>query len=134
MSPEEEGPTNHKQGHFRVSNSEKITNLPHQVVNSLDLYDLNLHQPYPIPPSTANLPFLNFLYLSRIPNVVRISFDGNRLTGTNPDSYGSFSKLFTSITLSRNCLFGKIPVSLAKLNLAFVDFSRNGLERCCLGR
>ncbi|KAJ1399174.1 Leucine-rich repeat-containing N-terminal, plant-type [Sesbania bispinosa] len=159
-------------------------------VNDFQLSGLELHQPYPIPPSIANLPFLNFLYLynipnligpipplignlttlrylmishtnisgqipnslsqiktlvtidfsynslsgplppslSTLPNLVGITFDGNFLSGAIPESYGSFSKLFTSMTLSRNSLSGKIPASLAKLNLAFVDFSRNMLE------
>jgi Leucine-rich repeat (LRR) protein len=159
-------------------------------VNDLDLSDLDLPQPLPIPPSITNLPFLfylslrsipnlvgtipssisslsklRYLYISKsnisgeipntlsqiktlvtldfsynkltgplpdtissLPNLVGITFDGNQLTGAIPESYGSFSNLFTSMTLSRNRLSGKIPPSLAKLNLAFVDLSRNALE------
>lgn len=66
--------------------------------------------------------------LSSLPNLVGITFDGNQISGAIPDSYGSFSSLFTSMTLSRNRLSGKIPATLAKLNLAFVDLSRNTLE------
>lgn len=66
--------------------------------------------------------------ISSLPNLVGITFDGNQISGAIPDSYGSFSNLFTSMTLSRNKLTGKIPATLAKLNLAFVDLSRNMLE------
>ncbi|XP_027347001.1 polygalacturonase inhibitor 2-like [Abrus precatorius] len=159
-------------------------------VNYLDLSNLNLAKPYPIPPSIGNLPYIDFLSISGIPNLVGpippaiaklsklnyiyithtnvsgnipeffsqiksivtldfsynslsgnlpesistlprlvgITFDGNRLSGPIPDSYGSFSNLFTSMSISRNQLSGKIPATLAKLNLAFVDLSRNMLE------
>ncbi|KAL2343757.1 hypothetical protein Fmac_005042 [Flemingia macrophylla] len=159
-------------------------------VNNLDLTNLKLPKPYPIPSSIGNLPYLDFLYigstpnlvgvippaignltklhylyithtnisgeipdflsqittlvtldfsynalsgtlpasLSKLPNLVGITFDGNRISGAIPDSYGSFSNLFTSMTLSRNSLSGRIPGTLAKLNLAFVDLSRNMLE------
>ncbi|KAK7400226.1 hypothetical protein VNO78_11427 [Psophocarpus tetragonolobus] len=159
-------------------------------VNNLDLSNLNLPKQYPIPSSISNLPYLNFLSirsipnligsippaiakltqlrylyithtnvsgaiphslsqiktlvtldfsynalsgtlpasLSSLPNLVGITFDGNRISGAIPDSYGSFSKLFTAMTLSRNRLTGKIPATFANLNLAFVDLSRNMLE------
>ncbi|BAT74056.1 hypothetical protein LR48_Vigan464s002400 [Vigna angularis] len=159
-------------------------------VNSLDLTDLSLPKPYPIPSSVANLPYLSFLYISRInnlvgpispsiakltklrylyithtnvsgqiphflsqmktlltidfsynalsgtlppslsslPNLLGISFDGNHISGAIPDSFGSFPKHFTVLTLSRNRLTGKIPATLAKLDLAFVDLSQNMLE------
>ncbi|RDX65813.1 Polygalacturonase inhibitor 2, partial [Mucuna pruriens] len=159
-------------------------------VNNLDLTNLNLPQPYPIPPSIGNLPYLsyvfigstpnlvgpippaiakltklNYLYithtnvsgqipdflsqikslvtldfsynalsgslpasLSSLPNLVGITFDGNQISGSIPDSFGSFSNQFTSMTISRNRLTGKIPATLANLNLAFVDLSRNKLE------
>ena len=160
-------------------------------VNNLDLENLDLPKPVPIPPSIANLPFLTFLSLSRIPNLVgtilppsifklkklqyltlsytsisgeipntlsqiktllgidffnnkltgplpatlsslpnliEITFDRNQLTGTIPESYGSFPKSFTWLSLSQNRLSGKIPASLAKLNLALVDLSGNKLE------
>ncbi|XP_019464633.1 PREDICTED: polygalacturonase inhibitor 2-like isoform X1 [Lupinus angustifolius] len=66
--------------------------------------------------------------LSLLPNLVGITFNDNFLTGPIPESYGSFSNLFTSITLQRNQLSGNIPTTLAKLNLAFVDLSSNRLE------
>ncbi|KAL9329095.1 hypothetical protein ACSQ67_004098 [Phaseolus vulgaris] len=125
-------------------------------VNNLDLSGHNLPKPYPIPSSLANLPYLNFLYIgginnliktlvtldfsynalsgtlppsiSSLPNLGGITFDGNRISGAIPDSYGSFSKLFTAMTISRNRLTGKIPPTFANLNLAFVDLSRNMLE------
>lgn len=73
---------------------------------------------------SGNLP----ASISSLPNLVGITFDGNQISGTIPDSYGSFSNLFTSMTLSRNRLTGKIPATLAKLDLSFVDLSRNTLE------
>ncbi|XP_058731324.1 polygalacturonase inhibitor 2-like [Vicia villosa] len=159
-------------------------------VNYLDLSDLDLPQPVSFPPSITNLPFLSFLYISRIPNLVGpippsisnlsklqylyitqcnisgeipntfsqiktlitidfsynnlsgplpdilpslpnfvgIAFDGNKLTGPIPESYGSFTKSFTVLTMSQNRLSGNIPASLGKLNLAYVDLSRNSLE------
>ncbi|KAL5054640.1 hypothetical protein RYX36_035324 [Vicia faba] len=158
-------------------------------VNNLDLFDLDLPQPVSIPPSITNLPFLFYLSLTNIPNLVGaippsissltklqylyfsqnnltgvipntlsqikslltldfsynkltgplpdtlsslpnfvgITFDGNQLSGSIPESYGSFPDSFTSLTLSRNSLSGAIPASLAKLNLSFVDLSRNSL-------
>ncbi|CAL0324503.1 unnamed protein product [Lupinus luteus] len=66
--------------------------------------------------------------LSQLPNLVGISFNDNFLSGTIPESYGSFSNLFTSITLERNQLSGNIPATLAKLNLSFVDLSSNRFE------
>ncbi|OIW00798.1 hypothetical protein TanjilG_18108 [Lupinus angustifolius] len=63
--------------------------------------------------------------LSLLPNLDGISFNDNFLSGPIPESYGSFSNLFTSITLKRNQLSGNIPATLAKLNLSFVDLSSN---------
>ncbi|KAK2377063.1 polygalacturonase inhibitor [Trifolium repens] len=160
------------------------------VVYHLNLSNLDLPQPLPIPPSIINFPFLNTLSFDRIPNLVGaippsiatlaklehffirhtnisgeipdalsqmkslvsitlydnkltgtlpntlpslpnlrgIAFDDNQLTGPIPDSYGSFSSSFKVLSLSRNRLSGKIPASLAKLNLTVVDLSWNKLE------
>ncbi|KAK7319344.1 hypothetical protein RJT34_04063 [Clitoria ternatea] len=65
--------------------------------------------------------------ISSLPNLVRITFDGNRISGPILDSYGSFSNL-TTMTLSHNRLSWKIPATMAKLNLAVLDLSRNMLE------
>ncbi|XP_045823727.1 polygalacturonase inhibitor 2-like [Trifolium pratense] len=160
-------------------------------VNSLELSDLDLPEPLPIPPSIfTNLPFLHdltfnhipnlvgpippsitnltklqYLYIMRtnisgeipntlsqiktligiilyynkltgtlpdtlpsLPNLEEIAFIHNQLTGSIPESYGTFSNSFTGLSLSRNRLSGKIPASLAKLNLLYVDLSRNALE------
>ncbi|KAF1876393.1 hypothetical protein Lal_00029741 [Lupinus albus] len=159
-------------------------------INILSLSNLNLPKPYPIPSSIGNLPFLQILDISNIPNLVDpiplaitnltklryiyithtnisssipefmsriqtlvtidfsynklsgelpsslsllpnlvgITFNDNFLSGPIPESYGSFSNLFTSITLQRNQLSGNVPATLAKLNLAFVDLSSNRLE------
>ncbi|GAU42438.1 hypothetical protein TSUD_247800 [Trifolium subterraneum] len=156
----------------------------------LNLSNLHLPQPLPIPPSIVNLVYLNTLSFHNIPNLVGsiphsiatlpkleyffirntsisskipealsnmktlvaiilssnkltgtlpdtlpslpnlagIAFDDNQLTGPIPESYGSFSSLFRVLSLSRNRLSGKIPASLAKLNLELVDLSRNKLE------
>jgi Leucine-rich repeat (LRR) protein len=66
--------------------------------------------------------------LPSLPNLRGIAFDDNQLTGPIPDSYGSFSSSFKVLSLSRNRLSGKIPASLAKLNLTVVDLSWNKLE------
>jgi hypothetical protein len=66
--------------------------------------------------------------LSSLPKLKGIGFDGNQLTGEIPESYGSFSTdLFKVLTLSRNRLSGKIPASLAKLNLEMLNVSNNNL-------
>ncbi|KAK2430844.1 polygalacturonase inhibitor [Trifolium repens] len=158
-------------------------------INRLDLSNLDLPQPLPIPPSIINLDFLITLSFNRIPNLIGsippffvalpklehlfiqytnisgeipyylskmkslvgitlthnkltgtlpdtlpslpnlngIAFNDNQLTGPIPKSYGSFSSSFRVLSLSRNRLSGKIPASLAKLNLTVVDLSSNKL-------
>lgn len=66
--------------------------------------------------------------LSSLPNVFSIYFNGNQLTGTIPESYGSLPKSFLCLGLAENRLSGKIPASLAKLNLVLVNLSGNALE------
>jgi hypothetical protein len=66
--------------------------------------------------------------LPSIPNLRGIAFNDNQLTGPIPESYGSFSNSFTVLSVSHNRLSGKIPNSLAKLNLTVVDLSWNELE------
>ncbi|KAK7290462.1 hypothetical protein RIF29_04905 [Crotalaria pallida] len=65
--------------------------------------------------------------LSQLNKLVRFDFDNNKLTGPIPDSYGYFKNLGT-FTLARNQLSGRIPVSLAKLNVYYINFSKNRFE------
>ncbi|KAL2615533.1 hypothetical protein AAZV13_08G072500 [Glycine max] len=73
---------------------------------------------------SGNLP----ASLSSLPNLGEMIFTGNRISGAIPDSFGSFSEELILMRLSRNRLTGKIPATLAKLNLRFLDLSRNMLE------
>ncbi|KAJ1399171.1 Leucine-rich repeat [Sesbania bispinosa] len=87
-------------------------------VNYLSLSDLDLHaHPLEMPFAIGNLPFLNFLYINRIPN----------LTGPFPTTIANLTKL-RYLTIRNTLLSGPIPKSLGKLNLAFVDLSRNRLD------
>ncbi|KAK7400231.1 hypothetical protein VNO78_11432 [Psophocarpus tetragonolobus] len=70
---------------------------------------------------TGTLP----AWLPSLPILTGISFDGNQLTGTIPDSFGSFPKGFDTLTLSANRLTGKIPPSLANLNLVTLHLHDN---------
>ncbi|CAK8578084.1 unnamed protein product [Lathyrus sativus] len=132
-----------------------ITNLPFLLCLSLDN---NPNLVGTIPPTIANLTRLEYFFLSHtsisgeipntlsknkrllsldfsnskltgpLPNIGGIIFSGNKLTGTIPESYGSFPESFTVLNLSRNRLSGKVPASLAKLNLLFVELEHNMLE------
>ncbi|KAG5057775.1 hypothetical protein JHK82_012755 [Glycine max] len=70
---------------------------------------------------SGNLP----LRLPLISNLYRVSFDGNRISATISNSFGSFSEPFKLITLSNNCLTRGILETLAKLVFDFVDLSQN---------
>ncbi|KAG5040636.1 hypothetical protein JHK85_013112 [Glycine max] len=72
---------------------------------------------------SGNLP----LRLPLISNLYRVSFDGNRISATISNSFGSFSEPFKLITLSNNCLTRGILETLAKLVFDFVDLSQNML-------
>jgi Leucine-rich repeat (LRR) protein len=159
-------------------------------VNILNLSNLDLPEPLPIPPSIIDIPSLNTLSFDHIPNLIGsippsiarltklehffirhtnisgeipnafsqmkslvgitltnnkltgtlpetlpslpnlrgIAFNDNHLTGPIPESYGSFSNSFTVLSVAHNRLSGKIPASLAKLNLTVVGLSWNELE------
>ncbi|KAK7400233.1 hypothetical protein VNO78_11434 [Psophocarpus tetragonolobus] len=73
---------------------------------------------------SGNLPS----WLPSLPNLYAISFENNRISGTIPASFGSFSKSFALMMLSNNRLTGKLPATLAKLNLKIVNLSQNKLE------
>ncbi|KAK7337283.1 hypothetical protein VNO77_17848 [Canavalia gladiata] len=68
----------------------------------------------------ASLPSLRFLF--------EIILDGNHLSGPIPDSFGTFSKLLDTLTLSHNQLSGRIPPSFGKLDISTLDLSWNKLE------
>ncbi|XP_019460367.1 PREDICTED: polygalacturonase inhibitor-like [Lupinus angustifolius] len=65
--------------------------------------------------------------LSQLNELVRFDFDNNKLTGPIPDSYGYFKNLRT-FTVSRNQLSGRIPVSLARLDLYYINLSKNRFQ------
>ncbi|KAK7400234.1 hypothetical protein VNO78_11435 [Psophocarpus tetragonolobus] len=67
-------------------------------------------------------------WLPSLPKLTGISIEGNRISGAIPDSFGSFSKVFKTMTLTGNRLTGKIPATLGKLDLEIVDLSDNMLE------
>ncbi|KEH31311.1 polygalacturonase inhibitor [Medicago truncatula] len=131
-------------------NSDTQTNR----VENLDLENLDLPKPVPIPPSIANLPFLTLLSLSHIPNLVgtilppytnisgeipntlsqiktllRIDFYNNKLTGPLPTTLSSLPNL-TEITLDGNQLKGTIPESYGSFPKSFswLSLSRNRLS------
>lgn len=86
-------------------------------VNNLDLSDLALPGPHPIPPSIANLPSLNFLSLSGIPNLV----------GTIPPAIAKLTKL-RYLYITHTNISGEIPEFLSQIKtLVTLDFSHNNL-------
>ncbi|EPS60510.1 hypothetical protein M569_14293, partial [Genlisea aurea] len=66
--------------------------------------------------------------LSQLKNLGGLRLDRNNLTGTIPDSFGDFGPNLTYLYLSHNQLSGELPRSLGKLNLNFIDLSRNKLQ------
>jgi len=87
-------------------------------VNNLSLYDLNLPKSVPIPPSIfTNLPFLKFLSLTNIPNLV----------GTIPSSISKLTKL-EFIYLSRTSISGEILNTLSQIKtLLTIELTDNKL-------
>ncbi|CAL0328505.1 unnamed protein product [Lupinus luteus] len=65
--------------------------------------------------------------LSHLNELFRFNFDNNKLTGPIPDSHGYLKNLKT-FSLSRNQLSGRIPVSLARLNLYYINLSNNRFQ------
>ncbi|KAK7400229.1 hypothetical protein VNO78_11430 [Psophocarpus tetragonolobus] len=97
-------------------------------VNGLQLPQLNLSGPYPIPPSIANLPYLNYITISNDPNLVgplpptmaklinlrNIDIHHTGISGNVPD-FLSQIKTLIFINLSYNNLSGTLPASLSSL-------------------
>ncbi|XP_057417169.1 polygalacturonase inhibitor 2-like [Lotus japonicus] len=83
----------------------------------LDLYNLNLPNPHPIPASVANLPHLNILSLRNIPNLI----------GPIPPAITKLTEL-NYLTVSHTSIFSHIPDFLSQITtLVTFDFSYNNL-------
>ncbi|CAL5213666.1 unnamed protein product [Lathyrus oleraceus] len=106
--------------YFFLSHTSISGEIPNTLSKNKRLIDLDFSNSKLTGPLPATLPSL--------PVISGIIFDGNKLTGTIPESYGSFPNSFTVLSLSHNRLSGKIPASLAKLNLLFVELEGNMLE------
>ncbi|KAK7337285.1 hypothetical protein VNO77_17850 [Canavalia gladiata] len=79
---------------------------------------LELHRPTLIPPSIANLPYINMIQLEEIPN----------LTGPIPTSFNRLKRL-QFLTISHTNISGPIPEFLAQLNsLVVIDLAYNDLS------
>jgi hypothetical protein len=87
-------------------------------VDKLDLYNLDLPKPLPIPPSIfTNLPFLNTLSIDYIPNLV----------GPIPTSTANLTKL-QYFLISFTNISGEIPNTLSQIKtLVDIIFSYNKL-------
>ncbi|KAK7319341.1 hypothetical protein RJT34_04060 [Clitoria ternatea] len=108
-------------------------------VNDLDLSDLNLPKPQPIPPSIGNLPYLNLLSLTRTPNLVGpipstltklhyLYISHTNVTGNIPDFFSQIKTLVT-LDFSYNNLSGNLPPSISSLpNLAGITFDGNRIS------
>ncbi|KAK7363231.1 hypothetical protein VNO77_05365 [Canavalia gladiata] len=111
-------------------------------VNILDLSDLNLPEPYPIPPSIANLPYVAFLYLRKNPNLVGaippaianltklryLYISDTNVSGNIPDFLSQIKSLVT-LDFSYNNLSNTLPASLSTLpNLVGITFTGNSLS------
>lgn len=64
--------------------------------------------------------------LSQMPKLQAIQINDNRLTGSVPNSFGSFVGNVPNLYLFNNKLSGKIPESLSKYDFNAVDLSGNG--------
>ncbi|KAK7363233.1 hypothetical protein VNO77_05367 [Canavalia gladiata] len=111
-------------------------------VNNLDLSDLNLPKPYPIPPSIANLPYVNFLSIRNNPNLVGVIppaiakltklhylyISHTNISGNIPDFLSQIKSLVT-LDFSYNTLSGTLPASISTLpNLVGITFDGNRLS------
>ncbi|XP_061373171.1 polygalacturonase inhibitor 2-like [Gastrolobium bilobum] len=110
-------------------------------VNDLSLSQLSLTKPYPIPLSIVNLPYLNFLFIYTIPNLVGpiptaivkldklryLTVSKTNVSGVIPSAISQIKTLVT-IDFSYNHLSGKIPASLSTLpNLVGITLDGNRL-------
>ncbi|KAG5040638.1 hypothetical protein JHK85_013114 [Glycine max] len=94
------------------------TVTPTYRVDNLDLSELNLRKPYPIPPSVGNLPCLKFLYITNNPNIV----------GTIPTTITKLTKL-RELNIRYTNISGQIPHFLSQIKaLGFLDLSNNKLS------
>ncbi|XP_058735674.1 polygalacturonase inhibitor 2-like [Vicia villosa] len=115
--------------------------LPYRIAY-LVLSDLDLPQPVSIPPSLANLPFLFYLSLSGMPNLVGaippsitsltklgyLYFNNNSITGTIPNTISQIKSLLF-LDLSHNKLTGPLPDTLSSLpNLHGITLNNNKLS------
>ena len=121
-----------------LCNSDTQTNR----VDNLDLENLDLPKPVPIPPSIANLPFLTFLSLSRIPNLVGtilppsifklkkleyLTLRHTNISGEIPNTLSQI-KTLSGINFYNNKLTGPLPTTLSSLpNLTEITLDRNQL-------
>jgi len=86
-------------------------------ITGLDLENINLPKPVPIPPSIFNLPSLNVLYLAYMPNLV----------GPIPPSISKLSKLNYIYIIQTN-ISGEIPNTLSHIKtLVTISFNSNKL-------
>ncbi|KAJ1394860.1 Leucine-rich repeat [Sesbania bispinosa] len=98
-------------------------------VHILDIRDFDLPHPTPIPPSIANLPYLDMLNLAQIPNLIgpipqiitklsnlqSLMISHTNISGQIPEFLSQLKSLY-SIDLSYNKLSGQIPTTLSRLN------------------
>ncbi|KAK7400237.1 hypothetical protein VNO78_11438 [Psophocarpus tetragonolobus] len=84
----------------------------------LDLTDVYLPKPHPIPPSIGNLPYLKMLRFNMIPNMV----------GTIPPIIAKLTNL-RSLSITYTSISGQIPLFLSQMKtLESIDFSYNKLS------
>jgi hypothetical protein len=117
------------------------TFTPTYRVTMINLFDLNLPKPVPFPPSITNLPSLEILYLSGIPNLVGpiplsianlttlqyVSITKTNISGEIPYTLSQI-KTLASISFTYNKLTGPLPASLSTIpSLAVIAFSGNKL-------
>ena len=89
------------------------TVTPTYRVDNLDLSEIYLTKPYPIPPSIGNLPYLKFLFITNSPNIV----------GTIPTTITKLTKL-RELYIRYTSVSGQIPHFLSQMKtLQFLEFS-----------
>jgi hypothetical protein len=65
--------------------------------------------------------------LALLPNLGALHLDRNKLTGSIPESFGTFKGSVPDLYLSHNQLTGEIPASLGNMDFSVIDLSRNKL-------